>query len=1167
MMSEARRCPSCRTTIPKAEPGGSELEFCANCGTSLVGMGTMHQAEKSEEAPDPLIGKMLLGCRIDALIGRGAMSTVYRARKVNLDKDVAVKVFKPELYDNPQALKRFQQEARIVAKFDTRHVVRIYDVAHDPLQRVHYLEMEYVEGGNLREYAKSQQGGVLSALEAAQFLEQASKGLLEAQSLGVVHRDIKPDNLLLDRNQTVKIADFGISKIKGASIGITHYGQALGTPLYASPEQCMGTEPTFQSDMYSLGASFFYLLTGQPPASGSSHYELIHEKAKIRQLSPRTERADLDVPRGISHIVERMTALQASDRYASFEEVISDCQQTKQGDKLQPKAPLAATSSPGTTRYLRPILLILVLALAAWAAVILFPMMGIGGGGDSGPPIEVVTGELLSLEQEVSSLLVATDKLTELKKTAEALQIPSGNTNLEKRKDDLLKSIDLKLRGRKIEERKQELKEELRILQQDYNEDPDWKKRCSLYGKALALLKKVEQESNGNQRFLGVLGETKDFSTKIEEGIRTNADYWNKDIKRSSGTFRDRGPSSELLKLVREDQKRLPDHSLYSVPRQRSQALLDQLEVAVGDLDTVKNIEKRFSAKEDPQALRSDIESYVSKLDASTWDLSEDRKHVEDLKRRAKDCTGDSRDALGELAALEAEYNEAKNPEALLTKLAGFKTKYKSWLSDTARSDTERSDYTQRTGKLEGRLGEWKQLLEEMARLEDMLEEERTTLPSQILDGENGENGLAGLLGQLEAGSWDETANNKHRDEIRERANRLKSVLDSWQGMLGKVGDLEEDWEKTNIEAGGSKKEQERVAVHARAERVLTQLEGNQDWDLTQERSRVEGLRKRVRLVLNESRPKTVEPTKPPDRKPLPEPDEPNKKKWPRTIRGKSWYLPKGLRNNNLQSEWVPSADPKFEQFFFEKGPDSGVRMVLVPGGKLTVGDEALDAGAPYLIDVYEVTVERLDKFLVFAEEKGTRFESDTDFGAFWKQMGRGDWQMRRGVLKEVKRPVCDVTLSMAEKFAKWAGKEIPTRQQWMCAAGWDYDEKRMRKYPWGDSFDEKWRKDFRSLVTEVKKEKNKNLISVEYKIAALTGDISYCGVHGMATLVRELCRERDAKGNLTVYHCGAESITFRREADMQPIKPIAESYWVRSEEETLPIVGFRCVIRLVDTP
>ncbi|MBL9076617.1 MAG: protein kinase [Planctomycetes bacterium] len=288
---------------------------------------------KTPKAPDPLLGQTLGGCRIDALIGRGAMGAVYRARQISLERDVAVKVIRPEMMTDPRTLKRFEVEARTVGRFHTQHVVMVHDVGFE--HGVHFLVMELVQGKNLRDHVKLLAGGRLPAAEAIPLLRQACLGLEEAQRVGVIHRDVKPDNLMLTDRGILKIADFGIAKPVESDFSMTLTSELIGTPLYMSPEQCRGAaDLDFRSDMYSLGATFYYLLTGEPPVRASSVYELIQTKTKLENLCLWKALPELDQDNPLSRVIERMTALERDDRYASYEALLRDIAVVEQGGEV-----------------------------------------------------------------------------------------------------------------------------------------------------------------------------------------------------------------------------------------------------------------------------------------------------------------------------------------------------------------------------------------------------------------------------------------------------------------------------------------------------------------------------------------------------------------------------------------------------------------------------------------------------------------------------------------------------------------------------------------------------------------------------------------------------------------------------------------------------------------
>ena len=321
--------------------------------------------------PGQLLGKVLGGCRIDKMLGRGAMGAVYKARQLKLDRDVAVKVIRPEMMTDPRMLKRFEVEARTVGKFNSAHVVMVHDVGFE--LGVHFLVMEFVQGKNLREHVKLLAGGRLQAGDALPLIRQAVKGLDEARRLGVVHRDIKPDNLMLTDQGVLKIADFGIAKPIQDDFHMTMTSELIGTPLYMSPEQCQGgADVDFRSDMYSLGATFFYLLTGEPPIRASSVYELIQTKTKLENLCLWKQLPELDENHPLSRLIERMTANDREDRYGSYDELLNDLVLVEAGETLHtpPKRiKKAAAAKPVAAKGGRGLLMALGAVVVLGAAV------------------------------------------------------------------------------------------------------------------------------------------------------------------------------------------------------------------------------------------------------------------------------------------------------------------------------------------------------------------------------------------------------------------------------------------------------------------------------------------------------------------------------------------------------------------------------------------------------------------------------------------------------------------------------------------------------------------------------------------------------------------------------------------------------------------------------
>ncbi|MGE3166368.1 MAG: SUMF1/EgtB/PvdO family nonheme iron enzyme [Planctomycetota bacterium] len=290
--------------------------------------------------------KVLNPCVLYGRLGQGGMGTVYRGKHINLDIDVAVKCLRPSLAEADRDLvTRFEREARVAASISNENLIRVYDV--DAQHGVHYLVMEYVEGETAAERVARK--GPLSQTEAARVLLGAAHGLAAAHRSGVVHRDVKPDNILISQKGAVKVADLGLAKaIEGNGDGVTMTQVMMGTPNYMPPEQWEDVKTVgAPGDVYALGATAYYLLTGQNPISGSSFTEVMRKACTEPFPDIREKRSDL-AP-GFVEILRKMTQKQASDRYRNAGEVVHALEQwggIGPGSLVDPEAGLGSRGEP-----------------------------------------------------------------------------------------------------------------------------------------------------------------------------------------------------------------------------------------------------------------------------------------------------------------------------------------------------------------------------------------------------------------------------------------------------------------------------------------------------------------------------------------------------------------------------------------------------------------------------------------------------------------------------------------------------------------------------------------------------------------------------------------------------------------------------------------------------
>ena len=272
---------------------------------------------------DNLIGKTLDGLyTVRELIGTGGMANVYKAvvgpgGPVPEGTVVAVKVLRQELMHDPDLVRRFKNESKAISLLNHPNIVKVYDVSVS--ENLQYIVMEYVDGMTLREYL-NERGGKLTSRETVHFISQILKALDHAHHNGVVHRDIKPQNIMLLDNGQLRMMDFGIARISRAENQLTG-GKAMGSVHYISPEQAKGDETDFTSDIYSVGVMMYEMLSGHLPFDADDVVEVaikqISDKPQsLQELAP-------NVPHGLVEITERAMAKRLDNRYASAAEMLS----------------------------------------------------------------------------------------------------------------------------------------------------------------------------------------------------------------------------------------------------------------------------------------------------------------------------------------------------------------------------------------------------------------------------------------------------------------------------------------------------------------------------------------------------------------------------------------------------------------------------------------------------------------------------------------------------------------------------------------------------------------------------------------------------------------------------------------------------------------------------
>ncbi|HZE05235.1 MAG TPA: protein kinase [Solirubrobacteraceae bacterium] len=265
-----------------------------------------------------LVGTSLSGrYRLEARIAAGGMSTVYRALDETLERQVAVKLMNREVATDSDQLERFRREARAVAQLSHPHIVGVIDAGEDDGRP--YIVFEYVEGETLKD--RIRRLGRLPITEAVAYAIEIARALGAAHARHIVHRDVKPQNVLLDHEGSAKVTDFGIARTLEEE-GLTADGRVLGTTDYVSPEQALGQPVTGQSDLYSLGVVLYEMLTGEVPFRGESQVAVAMKH--VREQIPDVQLKRPEASSSLAAVVETATAKRLDERYADDAELIAD---------------------------------------------------------------------------------------------------------------------------------------------------------------------------------------------------------------------------------------------------------------------------------------------------------------------------------------------------------------------------------------------------------------------------------------------------------------------------------------------------------------------------------------------------------------------------------------------------------------------------------------------------------------------------------------------------------------------------------------------------------------------------------------------------------------------------------------------------------------------------
>ncbi len=309
-------CSHCHT------PNPTSAAVCTRCGSGLdiaadVGIGaTLEGSDSASINTGTDFGPRYL---VESLLGSGGMGKVYKARDRELDRTVAIKVLRPDLMTDPMAMQRFKHELLLASSISHPNILRIHDLGE--YNGVKFISMAYVDGGDLTQLIRKE--GRLPLERVLNIMRQLAAALGAAHGVNVVHRDLKPQNILLGSEDHVYVTDFGIAKtLESDRTSVTRTGAVLGTPLYMSPEQVEGKPVDHRSDLYTYGLIFYEMLTGVLPFTGDTTFQLMYQR--VHQLPKRPETVIPDLPPYLSRICLKCLEKEAANRYQSASEILTD---------------------------------------------------------------------------------------------------------------------------------------------------------------------------------------------------------------------------------------------------------------------------------------------------------------------------------------------------------------------------------------------------------------------------------------------------------------------------------------------------------------------------------------------------------------------------------------------------------------------------------------------------------------------------------------------------------------------------------------------------------------------------------------------------------------------------------------------------------------------------
>jgi eukaryotic-like serine/threonine-protein kinase len=406
-------CFRCHTPVPE------NSRFCSSCGADVSGGGTAPSTSSVDLVRERLQRVVEGKYRLERLLGKGGMGTVFLAHDLTLEREVAIKVLPPDVSQDEQVVRRFQQEAKTAAKLDHPNIIPIYRVESEG--GLNYFVMKYISGTSLEDLLEKKEP--LPVSEVQRILWEAACALGHAHQRGVVHRDVKPANIMFDHDGRVMLTDFGISKALQAATGFTATGMIIGTPHYMAPEQGKGAPVDGRADQYSLGIVGYRMLTAELPFSGDSVHTIIYKH--IYEEPPLASVKRPDVPGTLTVAISRALSKDPDQRFPTMEEFatavwpeqpVATPVKGRGAPRPRPRsaaadAPTEITGAPTTPlpaakrRARAPAVIALVVIAAGVGGYLVFGPKGSGeqgaGGVGPAPPLPAPVVDTVRIEDTV----------------------------------------------------------------------------------------------------------------------------------------------------------------------------------------------------------------------------------------------------------------------------------------------------------------------------------------------------------------------------------------------------------------------------------------------------------------------------------------------------------------------------------------------------------------------------------------------------------------------------------------------------------------------------------------------------------------------------------------------------------------------------------------------